>query len=102
MSASNASSLDIRHVAKLARLAIGDDELRRYESELGRILDYVAELAELPTGDVAATAQVIAARDVVREDEIRPSLPREAFLAGAPASQAGMVRVPRILAEEPA
>jgi aspartyl-tRNA(Asn)/glutamyl-tRNA(Gln) amidotransferase subunit C len=95
----NPPQIDIRHVAKLARLALTEDEISRYEGELSSILDYVNELSDLPTKDVAATAQVIASTDVVREDIVAPGLTREAFLAGAPASQVGMVRVPRILAE---
>ncbi len=93
------AAIDIRHVAKLARLALDEHEIARYERELGSILGYVNELAALPTDDVSATAQVIEARDIVREDEVRPSLAREDFLRGAPASQVGLVRVPRILAE---
>ncbi len=99
MSRQNAPQIDIRHVAKLARLALTDDEIARYEGELTSILAYVDELSELPTADVAATAQVIASTDVVRDDVVAPGLTREAFLAGSPAQQVGMVRVPRILAE---
>jgi aspartyl-tRNA(Asn)/glutamyl-tRNA(Gln) amidotransferase subunit C len=93
------ASIDVRHVAKLARLAITPEEQARYEDELGRILGYVDELRELPTDDIDATAQVIKSHDVDREDVVRPGLTRDAFLAGAPASQLGYVRVPRILAE---
>jgi aspartyl-tRNA(Asn)/glutamyl-tRNA(Gln) amidotransferase subunit C len=94
-----APQIDVRHVAKLARLAIDESELARYEGELSAILGYVAEIAELPTDDISATAQVIENRDVVREDILTPGITREAFLAGAPSQQSGMVRVPRILAE---
>ena len=93
------ATINIRHVAKLARLQLDEAETARFEKELSGILDYVAELSELPTDDVSATAQVIASRDVTRPDTVRPGLTREAFLAGAPAQQLGMVRVPRIIAE---
>lgn len=93
------SGIDVRYVAKLARLALDDAEVERYERELGSLLEHVSELAGLPTDDVAATAQVIAAHNVSRADITAPGLTREAFLAGAPASQGGMVRVPRIIAE---
>jgi len=93
------SQIDVRYVAKLARLALDDAEVERYERELGTLLAHVSELSELPTEDVAATAQVIAAHNVSRADVVAPGLTREAFLAGAPASQVGMVRVPRIIAE---
>ena len=93
------SQINVRYVAQLARLALDDAEVERYERELGSLLDHVAELAQLPTQNVDATAQVIASRNVSRADITAPGLSREDFLAGAPQTQAGMVRVPRIIAE---
>ena len=93
------SVIDVRYVAELARLALDDAEVERYERELGALLEHVADLANLPTDDVPVTAQVIAAHNVSRADEVGPGLSREAFLAGAPATQVGLVRVPRIIAE---
>ena len=95
----NAPEIDVRHVAKLARLAIDESEITRYQQELSAILGYVADLAELPTADVLALAQITVDGTAGREDACSPGLSRATFLAGAPASQLGMVRVPRILAE---
>lgn len=92
--------IDIRHVAKLARLALDDAEIERYQRELGTLLEHVSELSELPTEAVAATAQVITAENVSRADVVAPGLSREVFLASAPAARNGMVLVPRIIAEE--
>jgi aspartyl-tRNA(Asn)/glutamyl-tRNA(Gln) amidotransferase subunit C len=96
---SESARIDIRYVAKLARLALDEAEIERYERELGTLLDHVSELSELPTENVAATAQVIESHNVAREDIVVRGLERDAFLAGAPASQNGLVRVPRIIAE---
>ena len=91
--------VDVRYVAKLARLALTDDELKTYGAQLTDILGHVAALNELDTSDVAATAQVIESRSVSRGDSPTPCLPRDEALAGAPRAQGGYFRVPRILGE---
>jgi aspartyl-tRNA(Asn)/glutamyl-tRNA(Gln) amidotransferase subunit C len=91
--------LDVRYVAKLARIALTDDEARTYGAQLADILGHVAALNELDTSDVAATAQVIESRNVEREDEPAPCLSRSEVLAGAPREQGGYFRVPRIIGE---
>ncbi len=93
------SEIDVRYVAKLARLALTDDEVTTYGAQLGDLLEHVATLQELDTAAVAATAQVIASRNVDRDDTVAPSLPRDEVLAGAPQAQGAYVRVPRIIAE---
>ncbi len=98
-SSSPSSGIDVRYVAKLARLALDDAEAERYAVDLAALFAHVDELAGLPTDDVAATAQVIAGENVMRADQRQPGLARDVFLAGAPDTQLGMVRVPRILAE---
>ncbi len=94
--------IDIRHVAKLARLALTEDEVVEYGAQLGNLMTHVDKLANLDTTDVAATAQVIPSRNVEREDRVRPEimLPRDVALANAPDQQYGFIRVPRIIAEE--
>jgi aspartyl-tRNA(Asn)/glutamyl-tRNA(Gln) amidotransferase subunit C len=95
----SSSTIDVRYVAKLARIALTDDEVATYGAQLEDLLGHVAALEQLPTGEVVPTAQVIPARNVVREDELVPSLPREVVLAGAPQVQGPYFRVPRIIAE---
>jgi aspartyl-tRNA(Asn)/glutamyl-tRNA(Gln) amidotransferase subunit C len=94
--------IDIRHVARLARLALTDDEIATFGPQLGSLMTHVDALAELDTNDVSATAQVVPSRNVQREDRIRPEtmLTREAALRNAPVAQSGYFRVPRIIAEE--
>lgn len=92
-------SVDVRYVAKLARIALTDDEAALYGAQLEDLLGHVASLQDLDTSDVAATAQVIPLRNVDRADEVRPSLPRADALAGAPGVQGAFFRVPRILGE---
>jgi aspartyl-tRNA(Asn)/glutamyl-tRNA(Gln) amidotransferase subunit C len=92
-------AIDIRYVAELARIALTDDEVERFGKQLGDLLEHVSALAELDTGSVPATAQVIESRNVSREDRLQPCLDREVVLAQAPQRQGGFFRVPRIIAE---
>jgi aspartyl-tRNA(Asn)/glutamyl-tRNA(Gln) amidotransferase subunit C len=95
----SAHSIDVRYVAKLARIALSDDEVATYGAQLEDLLGHVAALERLPTADVAPTAQVIPAANVEREDVLQPSLPREVVLQSAPEVQGPYFWVPRIIAE---
>ncbi len=95
----SADSIDIRYVAKLARIALTDDEIERFGKQLGDLLGHVNALAELDTESVPATAQVVESRNVSRADAVRPCLDREVVLEQAPQRQGGFFRVPRIIAE---
>ncbi len=90
--------IDVRHVAKLARLALSDAEVTLYGAQLGSLLTFVDELRELDTEHIAATAQVIESRNVARADAVAPCLARDEVLAGAPQAQHGFFRVPKIIA----
>jgi aspartyl-tRNA(Asn)/glutamyl-tRNA(Gln) amidotransferase subunit C len=90
--------IDVRHVAKLARLALTDTEVAQYGSQLAGLLTFVDELRELDTDHVGATAQVVESRNVVRPDVLVPCLDRAEVLAGAPQAQNGFFRVPKIIA----
>ena len=89
----------MRGVARLARLALTDEEVDRYGTQLEALLQHVDELKGLDTSDIAATAQVIESRNVTRPDVVVPGLTRAAVMAGAPQSQHGFFRVPKIIAE---
>jgi aspartyl-tRNA(Asn)/glutamyl-tRNA(Gln) amidotransferase subunit C len=93
-------SIDIRYVAKLARIALTDEEVARFGDQLGNLLEHVNVLSELDTASVPATAQVIESRNVEREDVVGPCLDRETVLSMAPQRQGAFFRVPRIIAEE--
>ena len=93
----SSEKIDIRHVAKLARLALSDDEVKTYGAQLSDLLSHVDKLQELPIDGIAATAQVVPLRNVMREDEVRPSLDRDTVLAGAPQVHGAFFRVPKII-----
>jgi aspartyl-tRNA(Asn)/glutamyl-tRNA(Gln) amidotransferase subunit C len=90
----------VAHVARLARLGLSEDELTQFTGQLASVLTYAAEISELDVGDLEPMAHPLPLRNVLREDEPRPGLGREAVLAEAPAAEDGRFRVPRILGEE--
>ena len=77
------------HVARLARLALTDDEVERLAGELGKILEAVGVVSELDLADVPPTSHPLDLVNVWAEDEPRPSLPLEDALANAPEAEAG-------------
>jgi aspartyl-tRNA(Asn)/glutamyl-tRNA(Gln) amidotransferase subunit C len=89
----------VLHVAKLARLRLGDGEVERMSGELSGILEHVDRIGELDLDDVPPTSHVIALENVLRPDEPRPSWPREAVLEQAPDPADGAFRVPSPRAE---
>ncbi|MBM3660221.1 MAG: Asp-tRNA(Asn)/Glu-tRNA(Gln) amidotransferase subunit GatC [Actinobacteria bacterium] len=88
---------DVEHVARLARLALTDDEVDRLTGELAAVLEHAADVAALDLDGVPPTAHPLPLRNVLRADEVRPSLDRDEVLAAAPAAEDGRFRVPRIL-----
>jgi aspartyl-tRNA(Asn)/glutamyl-tRNA(Gln) amidotransferase subunit C len=76
---------ELRHVADLARLGLRDDELDALASELSSILEYIDQLEQLDTAAIPPTAQVGELVDVMRDDEVGPSLDVEEALRNAPA-----------------
>ncbi|MBI6545181.1 MAG: Asp-tRNA(Asn)/Glu-tRNA(Gln) amidotransferase subunit GatC [Cyanobacteria bacterium NC_groundwater_1444_Ag_S-0.65um_54_12] len=87
----------VRQVAKLARLELTGEEEERFTEQLGKILEYVAQLQEVDTTGLVPTSHSIPLRNVMRADVHVPSLPREDLLANAPETEGGFFRVPKIL-----
>jgi aspartyl-tRNA(Asn)/glutamyl-tRNA(Gln) amidotransferase subunit C len=91
------SSAEVLKVARLARLRLTDDEVALYARQLGAILEYIDRLGEVDTTGVEPMAHAIEQHNVFRADEQTPSLPREAALGNAPASDGRYFLVPPIL-----
>jgi len=89
----------VEHVARLARLGLSEQELTRMQEQLSRILEAIEELRDVDTSQVGPTAQVIALENVMRSDEPRAPMDREAVLANAPRRQGPMLRVAEVLEE---
>jgi aspartyl-tRNA(Asn)/glutamyl-tRNA(Gln) amidotransferase subunit C len=93
------SRSDVEHVANLARLHLTDEEIDRMQEQLSKILDAIDTLQQVDTSHVGPTASVIQLENVMREDEVRPGLSREAALANAPLRDDPFLRVPTVLEE---
>ncbi|MGH3714011.1 MAG: Asp-tRNA(Asn)/Glu-tRNA(Gln) amidotransferase subunit GatC [Micromonosporaceae bacterium] len=91
---------EVAHLARLARLAVTESELDTFAGQLDVILQSVARVGEVAAEDIPPTSHSVPLTNVFRDDEPRPSLEQPAVLAGAPDSEQGRFRVPRILDEE--
>jgi aspartyl-tRNA(Asn)/glutamyl-tRNA(Gln) amidotransferase subunit C len=92
---------DVAHVARLAHLALTDDELDQYTGQLAAVLDHAADVAALDVAGVAPTAHPYPLANVLRDDVVGPTLDRDEVLAAAPVARDGRFGVPAILGEEP-
>ena len=88
---------DVEHVAALARLGLSEAEKERLRDQLSSILGHIAALNEVDTAAILPTAQVIELANVLREDEVRPSLAREDVLRNAPRQADGFFEVHAVL-----
>jgi aspartyl-tRNA(Asn)/glutamyl-tRNA(Gln) amidotransferase subunit C len=89
----------VRHVARLARLSLSPEEEERFSAQLGHVLEYIERLSQV---DVSGVEPLSFAGEAgvslrLREDEPRPSLPREQVLAQAPEHDQQAFVVPRII-----
>lgn len=96
---SSEKKIDVRYVAKLARIALTDDEVARFGAQLEDILGHADALSALDISRVSATAQIVESRNVERPDVIGACLDRQTVLDQAPRRQGSFFRVPRIIAE---
>ena len=91
---------DVAELARLARIELTEDELAHLAPQLEVILTSVAHVSDVAADDIPPTSHALPLTNVFRPDVVRPSLPREHVLAGAPAAEQDRFRVPRILEEE--
>ena len=91
------SRQDVEHVARLSRLALSDAEVERMREQLSGILAYIDKLRALDIEGVEPTSHAVPLVNVMRDDEVEPSLPQDEMLANAPDRVGEMFRVPRII-----
>lgn len=90
---------DVRHVAKLSRLRLRDDEVHHFAEQLSHVMGYIAKINELDLEGVEPMSHPLAMSNVLREDHEQPGLPVETALANAPAKTPPFFEVPRVLGE---
>ena len=97
MSDQKISLEQVRHVAKLARLAIPEEKLVRFTNQLEPILEYVAKIGQVDITGVEPMAHALPIHNVLREDIARPGLTVEQVLQNAPESDGPFFKVPKII-----
>jgi aspartyl-tRNA(Asn)/glutamyl-tRNA(Gln) amidotransferase subunit C len=88
---------EVRHVARLARLDLNEQEELRMTEQMNNILSYMETLGELDTKDIPATTHAVQLQNVFRPDETTSSLDRERALENAPESDGVSFVVPKII-----
>jgi aspartyl-tRNA(Asn)/glutamyl-tRNA(Gln) amidotransferase subunit C len=91
------SADDVRYIAKLASVALTDDEVARLQDQLSNILDNFQMLNEIDTEGVPPTAQSFDLHNVERPDVTRPSFPPDEVLKNAPRREDDYIRVRGVL-----
>ncbi len=88
---------EVKHIAKLSRLNLSDEELEKYSNQLSSIVDMANEIASINTDNVKPTAHILENVNVFRKDEVAPSYDREEILKNAPTKESGCISVPRVV-----
>ena len=91
---------DVSHVAKLANLLLTDSEKKKFEKQLKDTIEYIENLNEVKTEGVEPTSQVTGLENVLREDEVSPSLSQDEALSNAKSTHNGFFKMKRILDNE--
>jgi len=86
----------IKHIAKLAELEFGDDELNKITAQLDKILAHVAKISEVDTSEIPPTSHTLKIKNVFREDNVKKPLSKEEVLSNAPEEKDGSFLVPKI------
>jgi aspartyl-tRNA(Asn)/glutamyl-tRNA(Gln) amidotransferase subunit C len=91
------SKRDVEYVAKLARLEFSNEEMEKFTIQLNAILHYMEKLNELDTVNIEPLSHVNELKNVMREDVIQPSLPRDEAFHNAPAKDEKFFKVPKVI-----
>jgi aspartyl-tRNA(Asn)/glutamyl-tRNA(Gln) amidotransferase subunit C len=88
---------EVEHVARLARLELGNEEKRLFAGQMDAILGYVEKLKELNTDGILPTSHAVPMENAFREDQAHPSIGIEKALANAPDRVESFYRVPKVI-----
>ena len=99
--AASSKEIDVAHIAALARLKLSPEAAGKLAGEMASIVGYVDMLSELDVSGIEPTAHAVPRSNVIRDDSVRESFPRELMLSNAPAEvNQELIRVPQVLADE--
>jgi aspartyl-tRNA(Asn)/glutamyl-tRNA(Gln) amidotransferase subunit C len=88
---------EVMHIALLARLGLTEEDLEKFSGQLSHILETFEALQQVNTDNTQPTAYPIPLENVVREDEVAPSLRQSEILANAPRQEEGFFQVKAVL-----
>lgn len=91
---------EVEHIAKLARLQLTEEEKKRFQVELGKIIEYFDQLKKLDTENVPPMTHAVPIENVLREDQVKPSLPVEEALQNAPEKKDSYFQVPKVVGQD--
>src|SRR5205823_4076737 len=100
MSDQHLSLDDVRHVAKLARLALADEKLRKFSGQLESILGYIDKINQVPMDGVEPMAHALPVHNVFRDDTVGPALPLDKVLQNAGETDGPFFKVPKVIGGE--
>lgn len=88
---------DVEYVAKLAKLKLSQEEKKKFQKELDKVIRYIDQLNQVDTENVPPTSHVVPMQNVLREDKVKPSLTQDEALSNAPDKKDGHFRVPKVI-----
>ncbi len=91
------SHLDVTQIARLARIALTEEEKTLFQEQLGQVLNYATKLSEVDVSAVEVSAHASPIFDVFRADVALPSIAQETALQNAPQQAKGLFIVPKVL-----
>ncbi|MGO9614300.1 MAG: Asp-tRNA(Asn)/Glu-tRNA(Gln) amidotransferase subunit GatC [Dissulfurispiraceae bacterium] len=91
------TSEETKHIAQLSKLSLSEEEIDIFSNQLSTIMEYMEQLNGLNTGGIDPTSHVIPLQNVMRDDELVPSLQQDDALKNAPDTSRRFYRVPRII-----
>ena len=89
----------VRHIGKLARIELSDDQVKTFGGQLASILDYFDKLQELRTENVEPMAHAVEIHNVLADDELGASLSPDQALANAPQRDGDFFKVPKVIGD---
>ena len=87
---SNLSEEEVKHVAKLAKLTLTEEEIKKFQSQLSEVLNYVDVLKKLETKEIEPTSQVTGLENIFRDDETGLCLQQKEVLSNAKEKNNGL------------
>ena len=91
------AQFDVRYTAQLARLNLSEDEIAKFQAQLGQVLDYVEKLKAVDVSGVEPTAHAFPVHNIFRADESRPWFNSQEALSNAPRAANGLFVVPKVI-----